>query len=977
MTGNSGEKLEILNRTSCVALIDEKDHYRITVVLRSDASPYVIRLQKIHGLWCASYNQGWQQDYIAWATDTAEKIKQFAEKINVFLIREVSCFEHGFLRLDFRLRPRFLDGWLKERRNEAEKAYGQLKTFIEAELDVILAESEYDEKLGRAWVSDYFFTEEPEALELQIGWAFSVIEHPYPEGILASRRGVLKAIGANAAGALLGSTLKKSSLPEAFAKEVIGTPEVSSGYRITIEINGQRIPARPLELIKQMKLWERYYANEFALKTWYYWQSQNMPLDQAARKAAQDLENILNQLGAQYYVSWRIRDQVKEVRDNGDGTGIVRIRPIITDELYWSTPYPDNHWMVREGIARSYPPDHLHWVVGGQSGVWVTIEPPPQTCSNPFGGQCETSCLVGCETACEGSPCLFSCQSGCQTWCETSCQTCANNWVFCNYSLSCDCTDNGDGTVTVSGRVCYNTPSGCRPQAGETVFIYHAAWGSNFAVTTDSQGYYRLTKPKPAGSTPIWVRWTDPKGVEHECSTSACLCPSGTKPCPDGSCVDATNGCCSDSDCPPGYRCVNGTCQPGGGCTSDADCPPGYICVNGQCVPSTDTLTFSNLNVNLDGICSTGISVSGRLTRDNAGVRGKVELYINGQRVACTMTDVSGNPPTGYFSLSVPKSAYDSLLDCSRATSVTVKATECATGDCNGGCTGTVISKTYSASNCCSTPASVTCSVSATQVNSGQSVVFNGYVKDASGRGVPNEPVGIYLDGNLIATVTTDSTGRFSKSVTITCSSNIYHTLEARVGSLKCSKQVQCVPAPKQYAVGVSYVDTFWGNEFVVYVYDPTKQSTDYKPNDLEYTYIPTSTIAYVYYRGKTWHTITDRFSVAPAWTTNPDNITCYLVQEFCSTKWALSSEVKADLEYRGSHNLSDAGVSSAEITAILNHVDYPASEVYRKWFYEEKVPPECNDVTPNCSNSTALYQEEGTFFKKKKYLKVVTFTVY
>jgi hypothetical protein len=64
-------------------------------------------------------------------------------------------------------------------------------------------------------------------------------------------------------------------------------------------------------------------------------------------------------------------------------------------------------------------------------------------------------------------------------------------------------------------------------------------------------------------------------------------------------------------------------------------------------------------------------------------------------------------------------------------------------------------------------------------VDSGQSVVFSGYVKDASGGGVPNKPVGIYLDGNLIATVTTDSTGRFSKSVTITCGSNIYHTLEA------------------------------------------------------------------------------------------------------------------------------------------------------------------------------------------------------
>jgi hypothetical protein len=198
-------------------------------------------------------------------------------------------------------------------------------------------------------------------------------------------------------------------------------------------------------------------------------------LEQAARRAARDLEDILNELGEQYRVGWRIADQVLEVREEGD-RGRVRVRPVIIDLMYWSTPYPCSpdavtgvaYWMVREGIARCGH-DHLHWVVGGREGVWVAIEPPAQTCSNPFGGQCET--------ACEGSPCMFSCQSACETSCEVSCQT---------------------------------PTGGCRPKAGEAVRIYHAGWGTTYVVYTDSQGYYSLTKPKPPGSTAIWVRWTDP-----------------------------------------------------------------------------------------------------------------------------------------------------------------------------------------------------------------------------------------------------------------------------------------------------------------------------------------------------------------------------------------------------------------------------------------------------------------------------------
>jgi hypothetical protein len=805
----SGEEhVKIIERNSCIALLEEDDHHRITLLLRSDASPYVIKLQKIRGLWCASYNKGWRDDYLAWAGDCAEKIKCFGERIQLVLVREISCFEHGFLRLDFRLRPRFLGGWLTERRSEAEKAYSQLKTFVETELDIHLSEDEYHEPFSIAWPADYFFTEEPEKLERMIGWAFNVIEYPYPKSILASRRGVLKALGAATAGALLGSTMKRPSLPEAFAKEVLGTPEVSSGYQVTIEINAMRMPARPYELIKQMRLWERYYADEFALKTWYYWQQKGMPLDQAARKAAQELEDILNQLGQQYRVGWRLKDQILEVRDRGDGTGMVRIRPVISDLMYWSTVYPcapvlpdgtpaTTYWMVQEGIAKCGA-DHLHWVVGGRTGTWVTIEPPKQTCSNPFGGQCETGCLVGCETACEGNPCMFSCQSGCQTSCEVSCQTCANNWIFCGYTLSCDCVDNGDGTVTVSGRVCYQTPTGgCRPKAGEAVSIYHAGWGTTYVVYTDSQGYYSLTKPKPPGSTAIWVRWTDPNGVEHECSTSACLCPSGTKPCPDGSCVPG-DGCCSDADCPPGYRCEGGVCVPeqGGG-------------TGKPIVTNADALDLS-------AFCSSGITVPGIIRvvdSDGDGIRALLRIIVNGRVVDCVLTDYRGyvNGGRDYF---VPISKYRSLLRQGINT-VSLQAVWCSSGSCDAACPGCtttdcspgIVGDPASKSTSCGCSYSISaCNVSATQVQSGSNVTVSGRLSSSNPSlcSVANVPVDVFVNGVKVKTVYTDASGNFSASVAITCSSDTTRTVEVRAGGASCSKQVQCLaPAPQPQTANI------------------------------------------------------------------------------------------------------------------------------------------------------------------------------
>ena len=47
--------------------------------------------------------------------------------------------------------------------------------------------------------------------------------------------------------------------------------------------------------------------------------------------------------------------------------------------------------------------------------------------------------------------------------------------------------------------------------------------------------------------------------------------------------------CALDSDCPPGYWCLNGVCVPENGgppitCSIDADCPEGYKCQDGECV---------------------------------------------------------------------------------------------------------------------------------------------------------------------------------------------------------------------------------------------------------------------------------------------------------------------------------------------------------------------------------------------------------
>jgi len=66
-------------------------------------------------------------------------------------------------------------------------------------------------------------------------------------------------------------------------------------------------------------------------------------------------------------------------------------------------------------------------------------------------------------------------------------------------------------------------------------------------------------------------------------------CPPGYE-CVDGICVPIVvpPECERDSDCPAGYECVDGICVPivvPPECYTDGDCPPGYECVDGICVP--------------------------------------------------------------------------------------------------------------------------------------------------------------------------------------------------------------------------------------------------------------------------------------------------------------------------------------------------------------------------------------------------------
>ena len=519
--------------------------------------------------------------------------------------------------------------------------------------------------------------------------------------------------------------------------EVLGTPTISEKYQYDIEIKNLLMPARPLELKFQANLWDNYYSKEFSQRVYVYWHADKKPLPEAAQLAAKDVQDILNRVDKQYEVKWRISDQILGTRV-ANGEAVVRVRPLIFDMKFKSTPYPIDGFEIKQGIV----PDtlyHLVWVVGGEKGYWQTVEAPSITCSDPFGGNCETGCLVGCEASCEGNPCMFSCQTGCQTSCEVSCQTCTNDALLCRYSLSCSCTNSGNGRVTVSGKACYDSQTGCKGLSSQNLSIYQASWGTTYTVSTDSAGDYSLNAPKPLGSDPIYVNWTDPQGKEHTCSTYTC-----------------------------------------NGCNNNADCPPGYICENGKCVQGiSGNPELTGVSFDTAGFCNGVFGVSGKfLSSIGGGTRGKIAVGVNQKEAACTITSDNGTFDITVTGYSVAKGN----------NSISVTGEECPSGTCSGGCNGllaTTIRKTIT----CFCEYSISCSVDKNSVAAGGSVTFSGTLASTNEKDpTVVQSVEIYVDGNSEGTTFTDLWGNFSMPVTLKTAGK--HTFEAKFGNATCSKSV-------------------------------------------------------------------------------------------------------------------------------------------------------------------------------------------
>lgn len=83
-----------------------------------------------------------------------------------------------------------------------------------------------------------------------------------------------------------------------------------------------------------------------------------------------------------------------------------------------------------------------------------------------------------------------------------------------------------------------------------------------------------------------------------KCRTSE-DCPKEKPHCVDGTCVE----CEKDEHCPPGHKCVDGTCFKK--CSSDEDCGPGQICKDGVCrkVPCSTDEECGPGRVCRDGVC--------------------------------------------------------------------------------------------------------------------------------------------------------------------------------------------------------------------------------------------------------------------------------------------------------------------------------------------------------------------------------------
>lgn len=77
----------------------------------------------------------------------------------------------------------------------------------------------------------------------------------------------------------------------------------------------------------------------------------------------------------------------------------------------------------------------------------------------------------------------------------------------------------------------------------------------------------------------------DTNGTPCVCKPSSQTCEGCTAPqvCIAGYCTNPPGACTTNDQCPIGWECRNGQCQPDYPCNEG--CPSGWVCVNGQCQP--------------------------------------------------------------------------------------------------------------------------------------------------------------------------------------------------------------------------------------------------------------------------------------------------------------------------------------------------------------------------------------------------------
>ena len=104
------------------------------------------------------------------------------------------------------------------------------------------------------------------------------------------------------------------------------------------------------------------------------------------------------------------------------------------------------------------------------------------------------------------------------------------------------------------------------------------------SATTNSQGVADISfTPEAAGNYTV-TAWLD-----ADPSVSASASFTASAPTPSGT------SCTSNSQCPQGYVCQNGTCvtAQGTSCTSTSQCPQGTVCQNGVCTQCNGVIVGS------------------------------------------------------------------------------------------------------------------------------------------------------------------------------------------------------------------------------------------------------------------------------------------------------------------------------------------------------------------------------------------------